>query len=963
MKNYRLIEEKQIEEVASLCRVYRHEKTGAQILTLENKDENKAFGIGFRTPPKKGDGVAHIVEHCVLSGSRKYRTREPFMDLIKASMQTFLNAMTYPDKTIYPVSSRNKKDFYHLMDVYLDAVFYPRMYEKKEIFLQEGWHYEMEDADAPLTYNGVVYNEMKGVYSSAENIVSDGITFSLHEQSSYGVDSGGDPQVIPTLSYEEFLDFHRKYYHPSNSYIYLYGDMDMEEALGYIDREYLCHFEQKKVDSEILLNEPFTERREAEITFSASKEEMGENKDYLALAWCLGTSENKLDVFMRSLLSELLIDAEAAPLKRALLDAQLGEDVYAETSTSKTLDLSLLVKNTDVKKAEQFINIVEDTLKKIVQEGIDRDLLMATLNRFEFSFREGGGTQKAIIYYARALNSWLYDKSPLEALSYDDTIAYIREHIDEGFVEQYVEEKLLNNNYSLLLRATPQLNKNKQQEEELQEKLAQYKASLSKEEQQAIMDEHKALVEFQMTEDDAEAKATIPSLELSDIKPGVTRYEVREQKVGDNTFLTLPQATNGIAYLYIAHDLSHLTKEELPIVGLLSSLIGKVDTQNYSYEVLNNEIYKATGGIGVSATAHPAPTDSQHFFPRMLLSIKALVPQMKRGLELAEEIIHRSDFSDKKRVKEILFMVKSSIESTMLQSAHAITMEVVKSYYSPFSDYMQQMNGLESYFYLKELLANFDERWETFSAQLQEVYGKIFLRENAVGSLTTEEKELEQILPMCAEYMATLCPAHWEKADYPFAPQRKNQAFYTTSNVNYVSKGYSLSLLNERYKGSLTVLSNVLNSSYLHYHIRAKGGAYGGGITMGRTGDVATYSYRDPNLKNTVEIYDGMGKAVSQLEMTSEELKDYIIGSMNSFDPLLTPDLIGSLALARYITGSSYELLERQKQEALSTTVEELRSYGSLLEELMKQNYICVIGNEEDIRENGSLFHDIISLK
>ena len=333
LNNYKLIEEKYIDEVASNCKVYAHIKTGARVLTLENNDDNKAFGIGFRTPPVRGNGVCHIVEHCVLSGSRKFKTKEPFMDLIKSSLQTFLNAMTFPDKTIYPVSSRNEKDFYNLMDVYLDAVFHPAIYEEEKIFLQEGWHYELKDKDDDLKYNGVVYNEMKGVYSSSENIVSDAMVFALHEDSSYGVDSGGDPKLIPSLSYQEFKDYHKKYYHPSNSYIYLYGNQNMEEALDFIDKNYLQDFDKAEINSEIILNDEIKETKDVEITFSASKEEMKDKIDYLSKGWTIGYADSKMDVFMRDFLAELLIEAQGGPLRKAILDAGLAEDVYSETSS------------------------------------------------------------------------------------------------------------------------------------------------------------------------------------------------------------------------------------------------------------------------------------------------------------------------------------------------------------------------------------------------------------------------------------------------------------------------------------------------------------------------------------------------------------------------------------------------------------------------------------------------------
>ncbi|MDO5715352.1 MAG: insulinase family protein [Tissierellia bacterium] len=963
MKNYRIIEEKYIDEVASNCTVYEHIKTKAQVLTLANDDENKAFGIGFRTPPTKGDGVAHIVEHCVLSGSRKYRTREPFMDLIKSSMQTFLNAMTYPDKTIYPVSSRNEKDFCNLMDVYLDAVFYPRMYEVEEIFLQEGWHYELTKKEDPIIYNGVVYNEMKGVYSSAESIVSDGITFNLHKDSSYGVDSGGDPQEIPNLSYEEFLNFHKKYYHPSNSYIYLYGNMDMEKTMKYIDQEYLCHFDYQKVDSEILLNEPFQEQKRAKITYSASKEEMGKHKDYLAYSWCIGHSDNKLDLFMRNFLSELLIDAVAAPLKRALLERDFGEDIYGEISSSKTLDLSIVVKNTNADKVEEFKEIVENTLRQVVQEGIDRDLLLATLSRFEFVFREGGGAQKAIIYYARALDSWLYGKSPLDALSFDDTIQFIHQEIENNFVEKYIEEKLLQNPYSLILEARPELNKNEKIQKTVEEKLQKLKDSLTEVEIEQLIEKNQQLIAFQMTEDDEEAKKTIPSLELSDISPKIPVYPMIEDRINGQIYLQNPQPTNSIIYYILSLNMDDLLQEEIEVLTLLTLLLGKVDTKNYSYDQLNNEIYKATGGIGFGPTLYVDHQDSSTFYPRLNIHMKALKDKTGRGFELLEEIVHRSLLDQKKRVREVLLEIKSNMESSFLQNGHRIISSVTRSYFSPVADYQQKISGFGIYFYLKDLMTDFDNRWEEFSAQLHHVYGKVFHQGGMIINGTGDEKDLKDLKPVVEKFVTTLPNEDRKKAEYVFEENAKNQGFYTTSNVQYVSKGYSLKKLGHEFHGALAVLANILNSAYLHYEIRAKGGAYGAGISFNRAGDMVTYSYRDPNLDRTIEVYDQLPEFLENLELSQEDLTNFIIGSMNTFDPLLSDPAKGELNLTRYITGLTEEEMEQSKKEAMETDLEQLRAYAPVLKQAMDKNFMAVLGNEKKIRDSKDLFKEIISLK
>lgn len=963
LNNYKLIEEKYIDEVASNCKVYTHIKTGARVLTLENNDDNKAFGIGFRTPPERGNGVCHIVEHCVLSGSRKFKTKEPFMDLIKSSLQTFLNAMTFPDKTIYPVSSRNEKDFYNLMDVYLDAVFHPAIYEEEKIFLQEGWNYELKDKEDDLKYNGVVYNEMKGVYSASENLVSDAMVFALHEDSSYGVDSGGDPKLIPSLSYEEFKDYHKKYYHPSNSYIYLYGNQNMEEALDFIDKNYLQDFDKADINSEIILNDEIKKTKDVEITFSASKEEMKDKIDYLSKGWTLGYADSKMDVFMRDFLAELLIDAQGGPLKKAIFDAGLAEDVYAETSSSLPLDLSIVLKNTEADKKDEFLKILRESLEKLVAEGIDKDLLEATLNKFEFIFREGGGTQKAIIYYIRALNSWLYDQSPLDALYYNDVLSEVKEKLNDGFVEKYIKEKLLDNEYSVNLIARPELNKNHREEEELKKELQELKAKMSDEEIKEIVKKSRDLEEYQNQEDSQENKDTIPSLELSDIDEKVTEYPVEEDKLGDVVYLKTHQETNGIVYTTLSHDISFIEKEEIETMSLLLSLIGLIDTKNYTYEELNNEIYKATGGISFNPSVYVDAKDKEKYVLRMNIKMKSTADKLGRGLEIIDEIMNQSILDSKKRIKELLNILKSRIESTMLQNGHQFIISILKSYYSRVADIQSHIGGLNYYDFMRDLVENFEEKWEDFEKESEKIYEKLFVRDNLIISTAGNLEDLNKIKPELEKYINSLEVKNIKPADYKFERNNKNEGLYTTSNVVYVSKGYDLEDLGLKYRGDLTVLANILNSSYLHNEIRAKGGAYGGGITIGRSGDMATYSYRDPNLKNTVRVYDSIGSFVESLKMSEDDLKNFIIGSMNSFDPLLSPEQVGDINLSRFITGLTIEDLEKSKKEALETNIEKLNSYGKVFDEAMKKNYLAAFGSENIIRDGEDLFKEIKSIK
>ena len=690
---------------------------------------------------------------------------------------------------------------------------------------------------------------------------------------------------------------------------------------------------------------------------------MKDKIDYLSKGWTLGYADSKMDVFMRDFLAELLIDAQGGPLKKAIFDAGLAEDVYAETSSSLPLDLSIVLKNTEADKKDEFLKILRESLEKLVKEGIDKDLLEATLNKFEFIFREGGGTQKAIIYYIRALNSWLYDQSPLDALYYNDVLSEVKEKLNDGFVENYIKEKLLDNEYSVNLIARPELNKNHREEEELKKELQELKAKMSDEEIEEIVKKSRDLEEYQNQEDSQENKDTIPSLELSDIDEKVTEYPVEEDRLGDVVYLKTHQETNGIVYTTLSHDMSFIEKEEMETMSLLLSLIGLIDTKNYTYEELNNEIYKATGGISFNPSVYVDAKDKEKYVLRMNIKMKSTADKLGRGLEIIDEIMNNSLLDSKKRIKELLNILKSRIESTMLQNGHQFIISILKSYYSRVADIQSHIGGLNYYDFMRDLVENFEEKWEDFEKESEKIYEKLFVRDNLIISTAGNLEDLNKIKPELEKYINSLEMKNIKPADYEFERNNKNEGLYTTSNVVYVSKGYDLEDLGLKYRGDLTVLANILNSSYLHNEIRAKGGAYGGGITIGRSGDMATYSYRDPNLKNTVKVYDSIGNFVENVKMSDEDLKNFIIGSMNSFDPLLSPEQVGDINLSRFITGLKVEDLEKSKKEALETNLEKLNSYGKIFDEAMKKNYLAAFGSENIIRDGEDLFKEIKSIK
>jgi len=623
---FKLLEESTINEINSKALLFQHEETGARLLKLENEDDNKVFSIAFRTPPKNSTGVAHILEHSVLCGSRKFPTKEPFVELIKGSLNTFLNAMTFADKTMYPVASRNKKDFFNLMDVYLDAVFYPNIYNYPQIFMQEGWHYELEDKNSDITYKGVVYNEMKGAYSSPESILMRKISESLFPNTTYGVESGGDPDFIPELSYEEFIDFHKKYYHPSNSYIFLYGDGDVLEELKFIQDNYLKDFHRLNIDSSIKIQPSFPKMREMTVDYPISPNEKEEDKTFLSLNFAVGKSTDKELYLAFDILEHLLLETPAAPLKKALIGANIGKDVFGIFDSSILQpSFSVVVKNSNEDKKDEFKQVVFNTLKDLVENGIDKKLIESSINIKEFALREAdfGGYPTGLIYGIKCMDSWLYDGNPFMHLNYEPQLEKVKEALRSNYFERLIKEYILNNNHSSLLIVKPKKGLGEEKEEQLKKNLKSYKEKLSEKEINNLIEETTKLKERQTTSDSPESLKKIPLLSIDDIERNTEELPLELGEESGIKILKHNIFTNKIAYINLYFNTTVVPQELIPYVGLLSSVLGKVSTKKYSYEELSNEVNIHTGGIYYTATAYSDSKELDGFVPMLKIKAKA----------------------------------------------------------------------------------------------------------------------------------------------------------------------------------------------------------------------------------------------------------------------------------------------------------------------------------------------------
>ncbi|WP_251861993.1 insulinase family protein [Clostridium sp. Marseille-Q2269] len=962
---FKLINEEEIKEINSVAQVFVHEKSGAKLLFIKNDDDNKIFSVSFRTPPKDSTGVAHILEHSVLCGSRKFPVKEPFVELIKGSLNTFLNAMTFPDKTMYPVGSTNDKDFTNLMDVYLDAVLYPNIYKYPEIMMQEGWHYEIENKQDDITYKGVVYNEMKGAFSSPESILFRKIQESLLPDTIYGVESGGDPDHIPDLTQEDFREFHKKYYHPSNSYMYLYGDMDILEKLKFIDENYLKDFNKQEVDSKIKPQEPFKEPKYMEVKYPISKEEKIEDKTYLSLNFSVGKSIDKEAYLAFEILEHILLETPSSPLKKALLQSGIGKDVFGVYDNSiLESTISIIVKNSNNDKIQEFKSVVFDTLKKLVREGIDKKLIESSINLKEFSLREADyqGYPKGLIYNMKSMESWLYDEEPTMHLKYEDVLQKIKSALSSNYFEDLIEKYILNNNHYSILVVRPEKGLEERRIENIRKKLKEYKESLTDKELETLIQQTNKLKERQNEKDSMENLSKIPLLSIEDINKEAEKLPLEEKNILGIKTLYHNVFTNKISYFNLYFNTRSVEKENIPYTGLLAFVLGKVSTKNYNYQDLSNEVNISTGGIKYNTETFNVKESYEDYTPMFIIKSKCLTSNIKELMKLLSEILSNSKFDEKNRLKEIIQELKSRLEMMMFDRGHIVAVKRLFSYFSSHGKCDELLSGIEFYKFIVDIEKNFEDRFEEISRNLQEVFNQIFNSTNLLLSITGEQEEFNGVSKEFKTLYDSLKEEKLKYNNYEFEFNNKNEGFSTSSKVQYVAKGYNYLKLGYKYSGSMQVLRTIVNYDYLWNRIRVQGGAYGAFASFVKNGNMFFGSYRDPNLVKTIEAYDEAFKYVSQFNPEDREMTKYIIGTISDLDTPLSPAAKGEKSTENYLRKISYEDMQKERDEILSTNKEKIIAFSDIIKDLMKENYICVIGNEDKIKENKDKFNNIINL-
>lgn len=960
---FKLITKKQIPEIASCALLFSHEKSGAAVLKLENTDDNKSFSISFRTPPNSDAGTPHILEHSVLCGSRKFTSKDPFIELAKGSLNTFLNAMTFPDKTMYPVASRNLKDFFNLMDVYMDAVLYPNIYNCKEIFMQEGWHYELENTTSELSCKGVVYNEMKGAYSSPETVLIHNINRCLFPETTYGRESGGNPDAIPHLTYEEFLDFHSKYYHPSNSYIFLYGDGDTDEELNFLDTNYLKDFDKKNIDSSIGTQKPLLNMVEDFHSYPIGKNEDENNKAYLSLNYVIGNSMDAELSLAFEVLEYMLLETPAAPLKKALLNENICEDAYGMYDNNKLQPtFSIILKNADINSVEKFKTIVSKTLSDLIENGIDKELMESTLNIKEFYLREADfeGYPKGILYNIKSMDSWLYGGDPTIHLSYEKPLNSIKENALHGnYFESLIEKYIVKSSHSSLVCITPEKGLEEKNTEKIKKQLSNYKASLSAEEINNLVVGTKKLKERQSSEDSDEDLRTIPLLSLNDIDKKASSIPTVEKNLQAVKILHHPMFTSHISYINLYFDSTVVEKEFISYLTLLSVVLGNIGTKKYNYDKLSNTVNMNTGGFRFTAEAYSDKETDEIYYPKFTVKGKALTSKLPELFEILSEILNDTVFTDVKRLKEILQETKARVEMKIQERGHSVTSLRALSYFSPSNKYSELLSGLSFYDFISDITKNFDEKKQAIIDNLSSIAKKVFNTNNLIVGITCCEDEYESFEKALNNFLSNLNTEKFQNNKYKFDFVNDNEGLITSSKIQYVTRAANYKTAGFKYSGNLQVLKTILSLDYLWTNVRVLGGAYGCFSSFQRSGIVFFSSYRDPNLLETLNVYKNISHYLEKFSVDDREMTKYIIGTISELDFPLTSSMKGERADAYYIKHLTQEDVQLERDEVLSTNCLIIRSYSALINEAFKDEHICVLGGEEKISEEKELFNKL----
>ena len=956
---FKVVCEENISEIDSDVRILLHDKSGARLLHIENDDDNKVFAAAFLTPPGDETGLTHILEHCVLSGSRKFPVKEPMLEAVKGSLKTFINAFTMPTVTIYPIASKNDKDFINLMDIYLDAVFFPRIYDVDEIMMQEGWHYELDSLEDELTYKGVVYNEMKGALSSPDNFMMRRVMATLLPDTPFRYNSGGDPDFIPNLTPEKFKAYHRKFYHPANSFLFLSGSGDLEQQLKFINEEFLCHFDRIEVERNVGTQPAFKEPMEFVEDYPIAASANTDNNTFLSMNWVTGLSTNSELNMAFGILEHMLFDTSAAPIKRALIEAGIGKEVSGRFFDPATQSIfGVVVKNSNPEQKDKFENIVLDTLRDLVENGIDKRMIEASINLREFYLREAesGQQPKGLTRIMNCVNGWIYSDNPFSQLKFEDDLAKIKTALTGNYFEEIIKKYLLDNNHRSTYILKPRPGMVEEMNARERQRLLDYRSTLKSEDLEKIIEQTKTLKLRQQTPNTAEQLLVIPLLALSDVKPEAEELPFEEREIAGHSVLFHPLPTNGIGYLNLYFDSSAVSQEQLPYISLLSRIICKIGTRNFSYDELSKEININTGGIGVSGSTFTSFTDSSIFHYKLIVQTKAMIRKLPKLFSLLSEILCDTNFFDRRRIEDIINEVRAGEERKLAFYSSYYAQQRASSYVSADEKYDEILHGISFIKFITEIGKDFAHSYEEIINNLVSVARKIFNRSNLTLSFASTEDDYPLFSSESLNLISNLSADPIEHSQYHFELKPENEGLYFAGKVQSVYKVYNFRRLGYEYSGKMMNLARIAQFEFLWGKIREQGGAYSVDAGFLKNGMMYFGSGRDPNLKGTLDTFDQVADFLKGYSPCEREMRKYILGSVSNLDYPLTNQMKAVISDSRYFTGMTQEHIQKMRDEVLSTTAADIRGFGDLVAEAMKKNCFAVVGGEEKIREHQDLF-------
>lgn len=951
---FELVREEYIPELNTMAFLYEHIKTGAELLSLKNNDENKVFGITFRTPPADSTGLPHILEHSVLCGSRKYPVKEPFVELLKGSLHTFLNAITYPDKTCYPVASQNLKDFYNLTDVYLDAVFHPRL--TPFIFQQEGWHYEMDKEDNPLKIKGVVFNEMKGAYSSPDTLINEYSMRSLFPDNAYGLDSGGDPRHIPNLTFEQFMEFHARYYHPSNARIFFYGDDDTEQSLAIVDG-YLKEYDRIEIESGISLQSAFKGPKQMIRSFAAGEDSGRPPKGMITLNWLLPeTSQKELNLAMH-ILVYILLGMPGSSLRKALIESQLGEDLVGEglESELRQMYFSIGLKGIDMDNADSIHDLIINTLKELHEKGIDFETIKAALNTVEFRLRENntGAYPRGLSLMLRAMTTWLHGEDPFSLIAFESPLNIIKSRLADNkrFFEDMINKYIINNPHMTCLILKPDISLLAKEKDAEEKRLEKARNAMSTRDIRAVIDNTKALKEAQERPDTPEALATIPMLKLDDIekKNRVTPLETIDER--GTSILYHDLSTNRIAYLDIGFNLRNLPQKYLPYIHLFGRSLFEIGTHRYDYVAVSQRISSKTGGI-YSTTHISDVKDSRESSSWLFIRGKAMLDRTNDMLDIIRDVLLSVRLDNRERFRQMALESKARKEQELATSGHRIVNMRLRSHFSKADRVSEEISGLRYLFFLRDLITKIDLDWPSVLNDLTEIHRILINRKSMIVNATLDSKGWLSLLPQIKEFIDSLPLSDIRPQEWPMEELPGFEGLTIPSQVNYVGKGVNLFRAGYRFHGSAHVICRFLRNSWLWDRVRVQGGAYGSFCLFNNlSGTLSMVSYRDPNIMKTIDIFDQSAKYLRDIDLSDDELTKGIIGAIGDMDAYKLPDAKGYSSMARQLAGVTDEDRQKIRDEVLGTTKDDFKRFADVLDSMKTEGIIKVLGSAKALKE------------